>query len=105
MDMNRYQELAARTLPEDQRSPIVMALGICGEGGEVADLIKKHIGQGHSFDEKKLKEEVADCLWYIAGMATCMGWSLEDVARGNIEKLRKRYPNGFDPELSRNRDC
>lgn len=79
----------------------IRALGIAGEAGEVADLVKKHVGHGHPLDVAKLKYELGDVLWYVAGIASAVGLSLSDVAAGNLEKLRARYPEGhFSTERS-----
>lgn len=78
-------------------------LGISGEAGEVSDMIKKYLYQGHKLDHTHLLEELGDVLWYIAEIADAAGFSLEDVARWNIEKLKERYPDGFTREASVNR--
>jgi NTP pyrophosphatase (non-canonical NTP hydrolase) len=106
MDLAEYQQLAARTLggirtPEQQLSNA--ALGLTGEAGEVAELIKKHLYHATPLDADALVKELGDCLWYIAAFATVQGLSLDDIAQRNIDKLRRRYPEGFDPERSRNR--
>ena len=106
MDLAEYQQLAARTLggnrtPEQQLSNA--ALGLTGEAGEVAELIKKHLYHATPLDADALVKELGDCLWYIAAVATVQGLSLDDIAQRNIDKLRRRYPEGFDPERSRNR--
>jgi NTP pyrophosphatase (non-canonical NTP hydrolase) len=101
--MNNYQKLAARTLidkPDAQYSDqdlmiIWNAVGLAGEAGEVADLVKKGIFHQHGLDKAKLFKELGDCLWYIAGMCTKMGWDMDDVMQANIDKLRERYPNGY----------
>lgn len=79
-------------------------LGLSGEAGECADMIKKMRYQGHPLEVRELILELGDVMWYVAAAATTLGMKLEDVGTRNIEKLRKRYPNGFDPERSRNRD-
>jgi NTP pyrophosphatase (non-canonical NTP hydrolase) len=79
------------------------ALGLCGEAGETADIVKKHFFQGHDLDKEDLKNEMGDCLWYIAVLAHSAGIELHEVARYNIEKLKKRYPDGFSFEKSINR--
>lgn len=97
-----YQQLANRTAPcENQLA--TFALGVVGEAGEVADLVKKHIGHGHPLDVEKLKLELGDVLWYVAGLATLLDVTLSEVATANIAKLEKRYPNGFSTEASMNR--
>ena len=78
-------------------------MGLNGEAGEVIDIVKKHIFQGHELDREHLAEELGDCLWYIAVAAKGIGYSLEDIANWNIKKLEKRYPNGFEVEKSVNR--
>jgi NTP pyrophosphatase (non-canonical NTP hydrolase) len=106
MDFTEYQSLAARTLGRDRTHEQQLAnaaLGLTGEAGETAELIKKHLFHATPLDQDALVKELGDCLWYIAAFATNLGLSLDDVAQRNIDKLRKRYPEGFDPERSRNR--
>ena len=80
-----------------------LPFGLTGESGEVADLIKKHFGHGHVLDQDKLKKELGDVLWYLSQLAEQFGLELSDVAETNIDKLKKRYPDGFSEEASRNR--
>ena len=106
MDMNEYQKLAMRTANtrSGQLGLSVTALGLCGESGEVADIVKKHIDQGHALNIEKYKEELGDVLWYLAHAAETVGATLDEIAELNIEKLRKRYPTGFSVERSVNRE-
>ena len=107
MTLNEYQELAQRTvqITNDSTNKIRNGCyGMNGEAGECIDLLKKHEYQGHSLDVEKMIEECGDVLWYVAELATGLGVTLEDVARGNIAKLRKRYPYGFDPGRSIHRE-
>lgn len=76
------------------------ALGVAGEAGEVADLIKKTFLHGHPLDDAKLKKELGDVLWYVTAIARDRGFTLADVAAANVEKLRARYPDGFTREAS-----
>lgn len=99
MNANEYQLLAMRTAAGG-KSLLNAALGLAGESGEVADLIKKAKFQGHPLDEDKLVEELGDVLWYVALAAEVLGVSLEDIMHRNIDKLWSRYPAGFDPERS-----
>lgn len=87
----------------DKESQIAHALhGMSAEVGELHGLYqKKH--QGHGFDEEHAKKEVGDILWMIAEYCTANGWNLEDIMQLNIDKLRERYPDGFDPERSLHR--
>lgn len=79
-------------------------LGINGEAGEIADLVKKNVFQGHSLQKHDLIEEVGDCLWYLAILCEGLNANLEDVAQANIDKLMKRYPNGFENKKSLERN-
>lgn len=104
MTINEYQKLALRTANKTGDKQIVnSALGLCGESGEVADIIKKAYFQGHVLEEAKVIEELGDVAWYIATMAHALGTDLETVLERNIEKLKKRYPEGFSEEKSINR--
>lgn len=89
----------------NERSLTIFGLGVAGEAGEVADLIKKHVGHGHDFDRAKLTKELGDVLWYVAALAELCGVPFEDVAAANVAKLRARYPTGFDPKRSQNREA
>ncbi len=100
-----YQKLArvthgAADAPRTEHHFAIDALGIAGEAGEVADYIKKIVGHGHALDKAKLSKELGDVLWYCAALADDAGLSLADIATGNIEKLRARYPDGFSTAAS-----
>ena len=106
MELDEYQQLAARTLGGDRTHEQQLAnaaLGLTGEAGEVAEVIKKHLFHATPLDRDAIKKELGDCLWYIAAFGTVLGLSLDDIAKENVEKLRRRYPDGFDTERSRNR--
>lgn len=81
----------------------IAALGLCGESGEVADHIKKHVEQGHPFKLASIVEELGDVLFYVAAMCNANNLSMDEVMDYNIAKLTKRYPNGFSTEASLNR--
>ncbi len=98
-----YEKMQARTSGE-KSNLINAALGLCGEAGEVADLIKKSEFQGHELSEEKLVEELGDILWYISEAARLINVSLCEIAEKNILKLKKRYPDGFSTERSVNRE-
>ncbi len=103
MTINEYQELAMRTLnPALARKDVLInsVMGLCGESGEAIDLVKKWLAQGHTLDRERLIKELGDVAWYLAEAATALDVSLEDVLQENIEKLKKRYPDGFDRERS-----
>lgn len=103
-DFETYQILAGRTAnPSDPNRLVISGLGITGEAGEVAELLKKHIGHGHPLDRDKLAKELGDVLWYISDIATACELNLAKIAERNITKLRERYPEGFSTEASINR--
>ena len=77
---------------------------MCGETGEIADIYKKYLYQEHEFDRGHMAEELGDVCWYVAELATGLGVTLKEVMGRNIEKLRKRYPEGFDAERSMHRE-
>ena len=106
MTGNEYQRLAMTTLNPDLTKKDVLingVMGLCGESGEAIDIVKKHLHQGHELDKEKLLKELGDIAWYLAEAATAIGVDLEDVMAANIEKLKKRYPEGFSSEKSINR--
>lgn len=94
---NEYQELAMKTSPKiTDNLKVYHALhGMSGEVGEIHSLYQK-VYQGHEMDKEHLKKEVGDLLWFIAEFCTANGWNMEDMMRMNIEKLKLRFPNGFE---------
>lgn len=106
MTINQYRMLAQRTSNTNTKSDKLEngCLGLAGETGEVCDILKKYFYQGHDLDKAKLIEELGDVCWYIAEIATGLGEPLEEIMLANIAKLRRRYPDGFDPDRSINRE-
>ena len=107
MTINEYQKLAMTTLnPALSKKDVLIngVMGLCGEAGEAIDIVKKHLAQGHPLDREKLIKELGDIAWYLAETATALDVTLEEVLEGNIEKLRQRYPEGFDTSRSLHRD-
>lgn len=96
-DADRYQEECLRTSTrlDPHIDLAVLGLGIAGESGEVADHIKKHVGHGHNLDREKVAKELGDTLWYISAIAQRIDYKLSEIMDMNMQKLRKRYPNGF----------
>ena len=106
MTINEYQKLAMTTLnPALNKKDVLIngVMGLCGEAGEAIDLVKKHLAQGHPLDREKLIGELGDIAWYLAETATVLEVDLESVLARNIEKLKKRYPEGFATERSLDR--
>lgn len=101
MDIQVYQKEAMRT--RGDLDFLCCGLGLAGEAGECADIIKKWCYHGHKPDKDKLIAELGDVLWYVAATCDLLGVSMEYVMTANIEKLKKRYPEGFSCEASINR--
>jgi NTP pyrophosphatase (non-canonical NTP hydrolase) len=101
MVFREYQDAAGRTSAASddyQVDTLVAALGLCGEAGEVAELIKKHMGHGKRVDTLELADELGDVLWYLTDLASRYGLDLGQIAARNVSKLRDRYPLGFVKE-------
>jgi len=75
-------------------------MGLCGESGEAIDIVKKWLAQGHALDKAHLAKELGDIAWYLAEAATALDLSLEEILQANLDKLKKRYPQGFDSDRS-----
>ena len=106
MEINEYQKLAMKTLnPELSQKDVLInsVMGLCGESGEAIDIVKKWLSQGHELDKERLAKELGDVAWYLAEAATALDLPLEQIFQGNINKLKERYPNGFETEKSINR--
>lgn len=106
MTINGYQNAALRTAPDLPWRDLTLngVLGLCGESGECADMVKKAMFQGHTLDKEHLAKELGDVAWYLSITAFAIGYDLEEVLQMNVDKLRKRYPDGFDTERSQNRE-
>lgn len=107
MTINEYQKLAMTTLNPDLSKKDVLingVMGLCGESGEAIDIVKKHLAQGHELKRDELIKELGDIAWYLAETAYALDVDLETVLEGNINKLKKRYPEGFAAERSVNRE-
>ena len=104
MEINEYQNEAMRTASgmnyENHSMLINAALGLCGESGEVADIVKKATFQGHELDINHIAKELGDVAWYLAETAYALDVSLDEVFQRNIDKLKARYPEGFDASRS-----
>lgn len=96
MSPNEYQRLALRTASdESMKDPLLN--GLLGLGGETGEC------QGHELDKAKMAKELGDVSWYLALTAYAIGYNLEDIFKMNIEKLRARYPDGFNADHSLHR--
>lgn len=120
-DANKYQKDAMRTddmLASERILKVLTssgypnpggiiegALGMCGEVGELHDVIKKWIFHERPLDEEHAKKELGDALWYAALLCSSFGWDLAEIMSINIEKLKKRYPDGFNVERANNKEA
>ena len=108
MTINEYQTAALRTAQTDKLTArellLNSALGLCGESGEVADLLKKYHFQGHNLDLDHVAKELGDISWYLAVGAYAIGYDLETILQMNVDKLKARYPDGFSADRSLHRD-
>ena len=107
MTINEYQTAALRTAQTDKflASDLLInaALGLCGESGEVADIVKKFRFQGHDLDFEHIAKELGDISWYLAVGAYAIGYDLETILQMNVDKLKARYPDGFSTYRSLHR--
>ena len=106
MQANDYQKEAMKLLnPKLDNKDVLIngVMGLCGESGEVIDIVKKWLAQGHQLDKERMKSELGDVAWYLAETATSLDVPLEQIFQANLDKLHKRYPQGFSTEDSVNR--
>lgn len=104
--LSNYQTDVFRTVQPELTPTELLGqglMGLCGEAGECVDIFKKFLYQGHELDPEHLALELGDVLWYLTVAAKAIGYDLEDIMHMNVRKRRKRYPNGFDSELSQHR--
>jgi NTP pyrophosphatase (non-canonical NTP hydrolase) len=106
LTLGGYQHHAARTLnqsltPEERL--LDAAAGLAEEAGEVLGLVRKHLFMRHDLDRARLATELGDALWCLTAVATALDLTLDEVAGANLEKLRRRYPDGYTDDASRGR--
>ncbi|MCS4449153.1 nucleoside triphosphate pyrophosphohydrolase family protein [Clostridium botulinum] len=97
MNFKEYQEKALKTkgnYTDNIDQLINGVMGLTGESGEVIDIVKKYLYQGHHLDKDKIINELGDTLWYINLIANSINMSLEDIAKYNIDKLQKDILKG-----------
>ena len=78
-------------------------LGLAGESGEVLDMVKKWVFHEKDLDKDHLKKEIGDVMWYVAMLCESFGFDLDEILQMNVDKLKARYPEGFDPEKANHR--
>jgi NTP pyrophosphatase (non-canonical NTP hydrolase) len=110
MNANEYQQEALRTESHNYNIDVNPRLlqglmGLCGESGEALDVFKKHVFHEHWLDREHLARELGDVAWYLAISADALGYTLDEIFAMNVDKLRKRYPEGFDSDKSIHRSA
>jgi len=99
MNLKEYQELAKKTAKTDFNTPeeeiMCWGLGVTGEAGDIGSCIKKTFA--HKKDVKEgIKENIGDMIWYSAMICNFFNWNLDEVLEQNIQKLKERFPEGFN---------
>ena len=98
MTFEDYQKLCkgtANKFSDKEKEIMSWGLGISGEAGDVASCIKKTFAHENKVIQEGIKENLGDTLWYAAMICNFFGWDLEEVLKANVDKLKKRYPEGF----------
>lgn len=106
LTLSEYQQAAARTVNRSLSTGerlVDAAAGLAEEAGEVLGVVRKHMFMHHELDRARLVTELGDALWCLTGVATAVGVSLDEVAVANVEKLRRRYPDGYSDSASARR--
>lgn len=107
MEFKEYEQDAQRTLINldlnYKEKVSMLSMGLCGEAGEVVEMLKKYLYHGHYLLKEELTKELGDVLWYVAALAMSHDISLEQIAQTNIIKRKLRYPQGFTQNDSINR--
>ena len=92
--------MTAKKFDTPKEEILTWGLGIAGEAGDVASCIKKTFA--HDNDQRTgIKENIGDSLWYCAMICNFFGWQMQDILNENLEKLKKRYPQGFTIQSAR----
>ena len=101
----RLRELYEEGLPVHRL--LTAALGICAEGGECTEVVKKIVFQGKPVNEDNIfhmKRELGDIMWYVAQACMALDTDFNEIIEMNVDKLKSRYPGGeFDVHYSENR--
>lgn len=104
MELSEYQDQAVRTSGGygevgSEQHQLTSALSLAGEVGEFCNLLKNKIRHGQVVPVEVLSRELGDVLWYVADLCTALNVDLGQVALENLDKLRRRYPNGFSTKV------
>lgn len=112
LTQNEYQKRAMTTCLPSCENLSYMLLNLVGEVGEFSSKVAKAIRKGDLYIEKnklcvsdsfapnfldwfeELKKEAGDMLWQLSGVCSVLGWTLNDVGNGNLDKLSARKAAG-----------
>ncbi len=96
--IKEYQKLCKKSAKKDFNSKeeeiMTWGLGVAGEAGDIAGCIKKTFAHGNN-QEKGIRENIGDTMWYLAAICNFFNWNLEEILKENLNKLKKRFPKGF----------
>ncbi len=100
-----YMQAAKRTLYPDltmQDRLNLCGLGLSGEVGEIADMLKKFLyhRNGKPLDREKMKDELGDVMWYFFILLDTLHITFEEVLVANVKKCERRHLHGFNPRYS-----
>lgn len=104
--LESYREAIQRTMNKDlthENALAMLAMGLSGEVGELVDMLKKHVFHGHELDELETHKELGDIYWYLHNLMNQLNISHHKVMDLNVQKLMKRYPDGFSEAASQRR--
>lgn len=119
MTGREYQKLAMRTNDNKATQRLVekvvidgveigsifnACLGLSGEVGEFNDMVKKWVFHKKELDIDHAKKEAGDICWYLAMLCESFGWSIDEIMQMNVDKIKARYPEGFDIDRANHRE-
>jgi NTP pyrophosphatase (non-canonical NTP hydrolase) len=90
-----FVEGRAKQMDSYTEDTLHAVVGISGEAGEMLDCVKKTWVYGKELDVENLREEAGDCMFYIQMLCNQFGWTIENLMLVNMEKLTRRYPEGY----------
>lgn len=103
MDLKDYQELAKTTAKKEEdpdKEICFWGLGVVGEAGDISSCIKKLVFHKNESIKEGIRENIGDMMWYTAMICNFFNWNLQEILNENIEKLKKRHPQGFTYETA-----
>lgn len=100
---DKLDENAEFPLDTDVGGILNGCLGLSGEVGEFNDMVKKWIFHEKPLNAEHAQKELGDVLWYVAMICHSFGWDLDTIMQMNVDKLKVRYPEGFDTDRSLHR--